>query len=104
MPYRSHSYPTYERVRFNVENFFPGQEPSRNDRIERPRRGVPVRRSGLAVDRSKEFSYASAGVKFPLPRAQARGDRRRRGLYPPRVEDVTEFTEDFGAQRTFLVP
>jgi len=48
-------------------SIFSGQEPSRNDRIERPRRGVLVRRSGLAVDWTKEFSYASAGVKFSLP-------------------------------------
>lgn len=62
-----------------------------------------VRRSGLAVDRTEKLGDASTGVEFPLPRTQTRGDRRRRGLYSPRVEDVAKFTENFCAQRMFVI-
>lgn len=82
---------------------FPGQKSSCHDRAKRPRSGVPVRRSGLAVDRIEELGDASASVQLPLPRTQTRGDRRRRGLHPTRVEDVAKPAENLRAQRTFYI-
>ena len=56
--------------------------------------GLSVCQCGLPPDRAPEPGDAPEGLQLPLPRAEARGDRRRGGLHQAGVEDAGKPAQD----------
>lgn len=79
-----------------------GSKSSGHDSIERSRRGVPVCRSRLAIDRIAESRYASASLQLSLPRAKACGHRWLSRLHSQRMENAPKLTQNFSAQCKFI--